>query len=283
MSSHANKLSWWMCVAYLMLLFWKRASPLITVGLPHGEKHQKSAFCGMLQNYASNVGPAGPHIRRSPVYGLPEVGGGGSCKPWLRLYVILRIYFHSSQCEWAEALTSWSCHQYLILGFGTDKEEIISTNFLVELTGPILSPTLRLHCHIVFLLGDGIQLKLREVTCTLEAVVLICGQGLSTMYYQCQVLFFRRLLGCWSILLMTPSDTNIYYKRKVKLPWLENHCSRDGACRKGELAFLLIDSYLFSTLVWVDRLPYMMSKDTHQLYDLWFPSGSQSVDFLFGI
>jgi hypothetical protein len=42
---------------------------------------QKSAFCGMLQNYASNVGPAGPSIHRSPVYGLPEVGGGGSCKP----------------------------------------------------------------------------------------------------------------------------------------------------------------------------------------------------------
>jgi hypothetical protein len=106
----------------------------------------------------------------------------------------------------------------VILGFGTVKEEIISTNFLVELTSAMLSPTLRLYCHIVFLLGDGIQLKLREVTCTLEAVVLISGQGVSTMYYQCQVLFFRRLSDCWPILLMTPSDTNIYYKRMVKLP-----------------------------------------------------------------
>ncbi len=129
----------------------------------------------------------------------------------------------------------------------------------------------------------GIQLKLREVTCTLEAVVLISGQGVSTMYYQCQVLFFMHLSDCWPILLMMPLDTNIYYKRMVKLLWLENHCSRYGACRKGELAFLLIDSYLFSPLVWVDRQPYMMSKDTHQLYDLWFPSGSPSVDFLSGI
>jgi hypothetical protein len=77
----------------------------------------------------------------------------------------------------------------VIRGFGTVKEEIISTNFLVELTGAMLSPTLRLHCHTVFLLGDGIQLKLREVPCTLEAVVLISGQGVHNVLSMSGVIF----------------------------------------------------------------------------------------------